>query len=222
MSLPISPALKPLHRLDKPSADFSSQLYDITSGQEYVKCQDLEHDDFVWLIDYLDPSSSASRKCLRELRVMCCTGAILPTSYTLSPQLLEINSIPFTCGASCDVYNGIFDSLEVCIKRVRVYSRDVLQTAANLKVYFGAFHFSSPRNHQPDSQTSHKEVVKWKPLAHQNILSLRGITNSFLIGSLEEVRQNAFENTPMQIDLECSFCCNHSVHCLSSVVRRFT
>ena len=170
MPPPSSPALLRLHRLDRSSPDFDNQLYDILSGQEHVQCEkDLEHGDSVWLIEYLDevrrrtaiphsppmqaqvldfldPSSPASRKCLRELRIMCGTRAIIPASYMLPPQLLEISSIPFAYGCSCDVYRGTFDGLEVCIKRFRVYSQDVLQTTASSKVHFGVFPIPGTRN----------------------------------------------------------------------------
>ena len=55
MPPPNSPTLTRLHRLDKSSVDFGSQLHDIISGNEYVQCEkNLEHGDLVWLIDYLD------------------------------------------------------------------------------------------------------------------------------------------------------------------------
>jgi hypothetical protein len=98
-------------------------------------------------LDRLDPSSPASRKCLRELRIIGGDRAMLPTSYILPSQLLEISPTPFTYGGSCDVYKGIFSGSEVCVKRVRVYSQDALQTAANSKVRFGAFPFPAARNH---------------------------------------------------------------------------
>ena len=72
---------------------------------------------------------------------------MLPKSYTLPSQHLEISSTPFTYGGSCDVYKGVFRGSDICVKRVRVYSQDAVQTAANLKVLFGASPFHSPRNH---------------------------------------------------------------------------
>ena len=85
-------------------------------------------------LDCLDPFSPASRKCLRELRTICSTRVILPPSYALPSQPLQINSIPFASGGSGDVYKGTLDRSNVCVKRIRVYTEDVLQTAA--KVYF--------------------------------------------------------------------------------------
>jgi len=47
---------------------------------------------------------------------------ILPTSYTLSPPLLNISHDPVASGGIGDVYEGTLDGLRVCAKRVRMYS----------------------------------------------------------------------------------------------------
>lgn len=156
---PCSPALQELDRLQKSSPDFSDQLYNAICRREYVQCtRNLEHDDLRWLTNYLDevrrhvalfyspfksaqvlncldPSGPTFRKCLRELRSLCGTSMVLPTSFTLPSQLLEIDPIPLTSGSSCDVYRGILNGSRVCVKRVRVYAQDTQQTAA--KVLFG-------------------------------------------------------------------------------------
>ena len=75
-------------------------------------------------LDNLDPTSSAFRKCLRELRSICGTRAILPTSHTLSPSHLNVGPHPIASGGPGDVYEGTFKGSEVCIKRIRVYSKD--------------------------------------------------------------------------------------------------
>ena len=55
MSSPSSPALQRLRRLNKSSPGFHDQLYNVLDGKEYVQCvQDLQLDDVVWLVDYLD------------------------------------------------------------------------------------------------------------------------------------------------------------------------
>jgi hypothetical protein len=68
--------------------------------------------------------SSGFRKCLRELRHICGAEMILPTSYTLSSSLLNIGPQPVASGGSGDVYKGTLGRSPVCIKRVRVYSKD--------------------------------------------------------------------------------------------------
>ena len=55
MSLPTSPPLQLLHRLDKSSSDFHDQLCSVLYGEEYVQCvPHLQRDDVVWLVNYLD------------------------------------------------------------------------------------------------------------------------------------------------------------------------
>ena len=55
MSLPGSPVLQQLHRLNKSSSDFHDQLCKVLYAPEYVQCgQNLGGDDSVWLIDYFE------------------------------------------------------------------------------------------------------------------------------------------------------------------------
>ena len=49
------PALQQLHRLDRSSSGFHDQLSSVLYGEEYQKCvQNLQCDDLVWLVEYLD------------------------------------------------------------------------------------------------------------------------------------------------------------------------
>ena len=55
MSLPSSPVLQRLHRLDQSSPDFCDQLHKVLYEQEYALHEKIfEQDDLAWLIDYLD------------------------------------------------------------------------------------------------------------------------------------------------------------------------
>ena len=55
MSSPRPPALQQLHRLDRSSSGFHDQLSNVLYAEEYQKCApNLQGDDSVWLIDYLD------------------------------------------------------------------------------------------------------------------------------------------------------------------------
>ena len=146
MSSPTSPSLQQLNRLDKSLSRFHNKLYKVLYGREYIQCvSTLQDDDLVWLVDYLDkvrrckaiprsllkpsqaldgldPSSRASRKCVRELRSICGTSAILPTSYALSSDLLNVDPAPFIGGGYGDVHHGTLGDLRVCIKRIQVYA----------------------------------------------------------------------------------------------------
>ena len=76
------------------------------------------------VLGVLDSSSPALRMCLLELRRICGVRGILPTSYTLSPDHLKIDSSPFVAGGFGDLYKGTLDGSPVCVKRMRVYLRD--------------------------------------------------------------------------------------------------
>jgi hypothetical protein len=55
MPSPNSPVLQQLDRLNRSSSDFHDQLCNAIYGEEYVRCvPDLEGDDLVWLVEYLD------------------------------------------------------------------------------------------------------------------------------------------------------------------------
>ncbi|KAF9643889.1 kinase-like protein [Thelephora ganbajun] len=163
MSSPNSPTLQQLHRLDASSPDFGDQLSNVLYGHEYQQCvQNLQGHDPVWLVDYLDkaldrldPSGSASRKCLRELRNICGTRGILPTSYALSADPLEIGSYPLDSGGYGDVYLGVLGGSTVYVKRVRMYVAEGPQKVT--KIFC-------------------KEAVMWKRLKHPNIVPLLGVT----------------------------------------------
>ena len=156
MSLPTSPTLQQLYCLNASSSEFQDQLCNVFYGDEYRRCvQDLQGGDLVWLVDYLDKvrryatllhsqpkplkalggldsSSPAFRKCLRELKTICGTGGMLPTSYTLLSHLLNIGSEPFASGGYGDVYEGTHNGSRVCIKRVRSYTSEDPKKAARV------------------------------------------------------------------------------------------
>ena len=159
--------LQQLHHLNVTSPGFHDQLSNVLYGEGYKKCvSGLQDDDVVQLVDYLDkvcccaalfhsslrlpqvlglldPASSTSRKCLRELRSTCGTRMILPTSYTVSHSLLSINRQPAASGGSGDIYEGTLNGSRVCVKRVRVYSKYGPGKATKVRHRFN--HFSLPR-----------------------------------------------------------------------------
>jgi len=52
---PRPPALQQLRRLDQSSSDFHDQLCNVLYGKDYAQCvPNLQGDDVVWLVDYLD------------------------------------------------------------------------------------------------------------------------------------------------------------------------
>ena len=149
--------LSQLHLLNRSSSTFHDQLSSILYGEEFKQqAPNLESDGLVWLVDYLDkvrrrvsfphsslkqpqaldildPASCPFRKCLRELRNICGTRMILPTSYTLSSSLLNIGRQPVASGGSGDIYQGTLNGLAVCVKRVRVYSKEGPKKATKVR-----------------------------------------------------------------------------------------
>jgi hypothetical protein len=55
MPSPDFPILQQLDRLDGSLSGFHDQLCNLLYGEEYIQCaRDLQGDDLVWLVDYLD------------------------------------------------------------------------------------------------------------------------------------------------------------------------
>ena len=157
MSPPNLTALQQLRRLDRSSPGFHDQLSNVLNSKQYERTvPNLQGDELVSLVDYLDqvchpispppsllkrtqaldvldPASSGFRKCLRELRNTCSTEMILPTSYTPSSSLLKIGHHPVASGGPGDVYEGTLGGSRVCVKRVRVYSKDGPEKATRVR-----------------------------------------------------------------------------------------
>jgi len=75
---------------------------------------------------------------MRELRTICGARGILPTSYTHSSHLLNLDTKPFASGGYGDVYHGTLNGSRVCIKCVRVFTGDP-QKAVQVHSYAVAF-----------------------------------------------------------------------------------
>jgi len=170
--------LQQLRDLSRSSLGFHDQLSKVLYGEDYRQCAPgLQGDDLAWLVDYLDKvlhrialprsplklaqaldgldsSSATFRKCLRELGSICGAKGILPTSYTLPSDLLNVDPDPFASGGFGDVYQGTLDGERVCVKRVRVYLKDGSQKST--KVRYRCRHVSCPRitdeTHSPSAR----------------------------------------------------------------------
>ena len=60
---------------------------------------------------------------MRELIGICAFKTILPSSYIITSSL-TVDPEPFAAGGSGDVYRGTLDRSDVCVKRVRMYSKN--------------------------------------------------------------------------------------------------
>ena len=145
MAQPANTVLRQIYQLDRSSPDFHDELDAILCGEAYERCKSkFVADDAKWFVDYLDkvnlphhpsrfplklvqvledldPFCPAFRKYLRELKTICGTCKILPTSYTaLALRGLEINDrYPYAFGVFSDVYKATIGTLTVCVKRPR-------------------------------------------------------------------------------------------------------
>jgi hypothetical protein len=55
MPSPNHPTLQQLNRLNRSSSRFHDRLRSVLYGEEYKRCVlDIQGDDLVWLVDYLD------------------------------------------------------------------------------------------------------------------------------------------------------------------------
>ena len=70
---------------------------------------------------------------MRELGTICSAEGILPTSYTVPPDRLTIDSTPFYSGGFGNIYYGTLGDSRVCIKRLRIYSNDDPQKAIKVR-----------------------------------------------------------------------------------------
>lgn len=78
MSPPFHPVLQELNNLDRSSSKFHDRLSNVLYGEEYMRCVgDLQGDDLVWLVDYLDEVCRRFMRCRPRL---CCVDALCPRS----------------------------------------------------------------------------------------------------------------------------------------------
>ena len=58
---------------------------------------------------------------------------ILPTPYTFSPPVLNVSDRPVASGGSGDIFKGTLNRLSICVKRIRVYSKDGPEKATKVR-----------------------------------------------------------------------------------------
>lgn len=60
-----------------------------------------------------------------ELRRICGTRRVLPSSYKLSSEsLLDVEKVPFASTPLMDTYVGFLDGVKVRVKKMRVFPHD--------------------------------------------------------------------------------------------------
>ena len=58
---------------------------------------------------------------------------VLPISYTLSSSLLKTDRQPLASGSSGDIYEGTLNGSKVCVKRVRIYTKEGPEKATKVQ-----------------------------------------------------------------------------------------
>ena len=136
-----------LYELNRTSTQFPEQLKELLYDKEWEEQLGLLPEDElvgltgyldeVWLIltpttsrsslsqvlDSLNPQGSPFRKCLHVLQKLCTSGAILPLTYEVSGELSITITGPVAFGGFCDAYKGTLGGADVCIKRLRIFTR---------------------------------------------------------------------------------------------------
>ena len=70
----------------------------------------------------LPSTGIAFERTHRKLQRICSSPMLLPPSYLLPAEALLVEERPFACGGFSDVYKGMFDGSQVCIKKLRIAS----------------------------------------------------------------------------------------------------
>jgi len=63
---------------------------------------------------------------------VCGDLRILPRSHVLPISLLTTSEWPILSRGPCDMYEGVFNGSQVCVKRLRVYSNGEPEAAKNV------------------------------------------------------------------------------------------
>jgi hypothetical protein len=140
-----SQVLQHLYALDTSSPDFSRCLFWLMRSDEEEKyLSSLQGPELIRLIDFLDEVGSFSlssfqltkqtaqildvaptaddvfRRCLHKLQTICTHKTILPSSYTISGDLVRVGNDPVAFGGFSDIWEGRLDGDKVCIKHLRI------------------------------------------------------------------------------------------------------
>ena len=110
---------------------------------------------------------------LKHLRKMCCTFAILPSSFILGPTFDERGAKPFATGGFSDVYGATLNGRLVAIKTLKVVTTANPEKLHRVSVLIlKLLELSLTLN----PKLLVKEVIGWKWLQHENILPFVGVT----------------------------------------------
>jgi len=141
-----SQILQHLYLLGTSSPDISRLVYSLIRRDEEERyLSSLKGSELARLVDFLDEvrillssfclvtkwtlqtlstipaTDDVFRRCLRKLQAVCGHRMTLPSSYTISGDLVRVGNRPVAFGGSADVWEGIHGGRKVCVKALRFY-----------------------------------------------------------------------------------------------------
>ena len=112
------------------------------------------------------------QKCLRVLRKICGSQALLPISLQI-PLCYDLSDVPLYSGGFADVWKGEHQGTNVAVRVLKV-------TSGNLDKVRSVGHHPKPFDRVSRvliliAQRFCKEVMTWRSLSHPNVLPLLGV-----------------------------------------------
>ena len=113
---------------------------------------------------------------------------ILPSSFILTPTFDEHGTTPFASGGFSEVYEATLEGRCVAVKVLKIPCAGSIESVPEVG---GLFLFSSKGPFTLDHKPLVKEVIRWKWVRHENILSFVGV---WLRPSLFSIISERMEN----------------------------
>ena len=112
------------------------------------------------------------RKCLAILSKICSHHGLIPRSIQI-PLCYDRTEIPIYEGGFAQIWKGEHEGTEVAVKVLKVAINS--DFAGIKKVGFPIHQRAQVDPFVPTAQSFCREVMSWKALRHQNVLSLLGV-----------------------------------------------
>lgn len=112
---------------------------------------------------------------LGALTRFCLSHRVLPESYAITGTLFITSSHPVASGVVADIWEGMLDGRNVCVKRTRTCWTSPSEDVWLDMVRCPFFPLPTALNGVPKY---YREVVLWKHLKHPNIVPFLGITST--------------------------------------------
>ena len=103
-----------------PEAGNAQEMVDILDYVRLVRNKHCRKHDRHQTLDSGDLDKRNRRQHLKHLRKLCCTFAILPSSFILRPTFDERGAEPFATGGFSDVYEATLNERLVAIKTLKL------------------------------------------------------------------------------------------------------